>query len=439
MDHRLPRAGLVISLVCAVLALASFLYLNQAFEGPSPTSLISSPYHLEASFRDTEALQTKQPVLVRGYQVGKVTDISYDPASERATVTFTVDTGVVPVYRDATVYVGERTILGDPYLGLDPGTRQAGPAPSGARVAAEPSVNFDQALSFLGRRGRRHLRSALGELGRVARAPGAGGRLSATLYGLARTTAELRDLTAALHDQRGQLGGLVRDSATVVGALASRERALREIVGSGRATLDALASDTRSLARGAAELPRVLSAGTHTLHAARPLLREARPVVRRLARAAPALDPVLSRLPGLAADTVDIVSGMSGLPALRRALELVKRAGPLVPRLEAAARNLVTMLRYTAPRANGIAAFFANMAGAAAHGDSDGHWVRFLISFEPGELNDAPTPTDCSPGATPATGVCHNAYPQPNDALDPKPYAPGSYPRLHAFRPPRGR
>ena len=42
----------------------------------------------------------------------------------------------------------------------------------------------------------------------------------------------------------------------VVDELGRREKSIRTIVGSGRATLDALASDTRSLERGVAELPR---------------------------------------------------------------------------------------------------------------------------------------------------------------------------------------
>ena len=369
MDHRLPRTGVIVSVVCAVLGVLTFIYLNQAFEGPSPTNLIFHPYHLEAKFKDTEVLQTKFSVLVRGYDVGKVTDISYDRGDKRATVTFTVDTDTVPVYRNASAFIGERTILGDSYINLDPGTPTAGAAPSGSQIAGHPSVNFDQALSFLDAKGRAHVRSLLRSLAEATKGDSGGQELNVTVAELSRTVSELRNLTDALHGQEANIAGLVRDSSIVLHELGTREQSIRTIVAAGRATLDAVATNTGSLEQGLGELPGLLASGTHALNHARPLLTEARPLVHKLNAAAPSLVPVLDRLPKLSTDTVHIVSQLSGIPALRNTLQLVTAVGPLVPNLEASARNLVTLLRFTAPRAKGIAAFFANMASVTAHGD----------------------------------------------------------------------
>lgn len=438
MDHRVPRVGLIISIVCAVLGVLTFMYLNQAFEGPSPTTLISHPYHLEAKFKDTEVLQTKFSVLVRGYDVGKVTDVTYDNEAQEATVTFTVDTDTIPIYQDASAFIGERTILGDSYVNLDPGTAAAGAAPSGFEIAGKPSVNFDQALSFLDAKGRAHVRSILHSLSQATKVNAGGEKLNVTVAELSRTVGELRELTDALHGQEANLAGLVRDSSVVLHELGDRESALRTITAAGRVTLDALATNTGSLERGLSEVPGLLDAGSRALDESKPLIKTATPLVQKLTRAAPALKPILDRLPTLSADTVDMVRRLSGIPALRKSLQLVSAIGPLVPRLEAAARDLIPSLRYTAARANGTAAFFANMASATAHGDSEGRWARFYIGLEPGELSDVPTATDaqCRNG-TAAVGVCHNAYPKPNDALHPQPYQPGSYPRLKPFDPPK--
>ncbi len=435
MDHRVPRVGLVVSIVCAVLGVLTFLYLNQAFEGPSPTSLISNPYHLEATFKDTEVLQTKQAVLVRGLDVGKVTGVTYDSANKDATVTFTVDTGAVPVYRDASAFVGERTILGDPYLNLDPGIAAAGAAPSGYRIAGKPSVNFDQALSFLDSKGRQHAKSILHTLAQASRVPDAGERINGTVAELSRTVHQLRGLTDALKGQEHNLAGLVGDSSIVLHELGNREESLRTIVAAGRATLDALAAHTDSLQQGVAALPKLLDTGGKTLRDARPLLRKSLPLVNQLNAAAPDLKPILAQLPQLSSDTVDVISHLAGIPTLRKTLEVVKIVGPLVPDLEAAVRNLVPQLRYTARRGKPIAGFFANMAGATSHGDSKGNWARFYIGTEPGELADTPTPANCAKGQTPTSGVCHNSYPKPGDALNPQPYVPGSYPRLRPYNP----
>jgi phospholipid/cholesterol/gamma-HCH transport system substrate-binding protein len=439
MDHRVPTVGLALALVCTALAAITLIALNDAFDGPSVTGVVASePYHLTAEFKDTEALPTKQPVLVRGVQVGKVTDVSFDHETSKAAVTFTVDEEVKEVHADATVTIGERTLLGDPYLNLDPGTARAGGLESGEAVRALPSVDFDEAFDFLDREGRRHVSSTLDTLERATDSDTSGTELNVTVGELSRTVAELRDLTEALHGQEDEIAGFVSAGSTVVGELGNRELALRRIVGSGRATLEALAGNTASLQQGLAELPGVLSGGTEALRAAEPLLREARPVVRDLRRAAPELAPALADIGPLASDTVQTVKDISGLPSLREVLRLVILGGPTVPGLEASVRNLVPLLRYAAPRVRGIDSFFANFAGITSHGDSDGNWARFAIMFVPDEVADLAPGSSCLEGDAPPspTGVCHNAYPEPGDAAGNEPYEPGSYERLKPYEPP---
>jgi hypothetical protein len=203
--------------------------------------------------------------------------------------------------------------------------------------------------------------------------------------------------------------------------------------------LQALGANTDSLQQGVAELPAVLVSGAEALRRARPLLREARPLIAEVRKAAPDLAPALADVGPLAADTTRTVRDVSGLPSLRKLLQVVVLGGPAVPGLEASVRNLVPLLRYAAPRTPGLASFFSNFAGLTSHGDHDGAWARFAIMFEPGELLDSPTKASCYPeDDVPANniGLCHNAYPAPGDAADPEPYQPGSYERLGPFDPP---
>ncbi len=440
MDHRIPKVGLVLSIVCSALAILTFVVLNQAFEGPNPVSVIQGEgYHMKATFDDTEALPTKQPVLVRGVPVGKVKDVAYNPDGATATVTFSIDDeDLEGVYADASVTIGERTLLGDPYLNLDPGTPGGDELDSGAQVDSRPSVDFDEALDFLDTEGRRHLTSILGTLGEATASPRSGADFGGTIEELSRTVGELRGLTDALHGQEGQLAELVSDTGVVIDELGSREDALRRIVGSGRATLEALSTNTESLERGGAALPGVLSAGTEALDAAQPLIAEARPLVQEVREAAPDLAPALADVGPLAGDTIETVKNVSGLPTLRKLLRVVLLAAPAIPGLEDGVRNLVSLLRYAAPRANGIVSFFSNMASVTSSGDSDGAWARFGIIFEPGQLLDFKTPSVCHPeDDLPVNlGVCRNAYPEPNDALDNEPYEPGSYERLKPYKVP---
>jgi phospholipid/cholesterol/gamma-HCH transport system substrate-binding protein len=438
MDHRISRPGVVFALLMSAAALITFIYLNLSFEGPSLIrSVIGPGYVVEAEIKDTEAMPTKQPVLIRGLEVGHVTRTEYDYDSQRATIEFTVDDEYAPLHRDATVAVGERTLLGDSYLRLDPGTEDAPEIENGGEVRSVPSVDFDEAFEFLDERGRRHTKTILEELARATSSERGAARLNSTVGELTRTTAELRALTEALRGQEDEIAGLVDDSATVLGELGRREAALRAIVASGRSTLDALAANTASLDRGLAELPLLLDAGRRVLANSRPLLEQAGPLVRELRRAAPELRPVLADLPAITADTVDVVSGLSAVPTLRRTLEVLNLIGPSVPGIEAATRNLVPLLDYTASRARSIGAFFANFASVTAHGDSTGKWARFGVILEMGELLDQPTPATCRPedDVAPNQGFCHNAYPTADDPLDNEPYVPGTYPRQRPFDP----
>jgi phospholipid/cholesterol/gamma-HCH transport system substrate-binding protein len=437
MDHRIPVVGAVFSVIAAICAVATFIYLNEAFRGPSVTAVVSHPYELTATFKDVENLPTKTSVLDHGVEVGKVSSVDFNKDSVTGTATFTVDSEFRPIYADATARIGERTILGDAFLDLDRGHPAAGQLDSGSPVKALPSVDFDEALDFLDKTGRAHLRSTLDTLGRGASTPGNGARLNGTVGGLSRTIETLNATTQALQGQEQDIAALSSGAGTVLGVLGKREAALREIVGSGRLTLDALASNTGSVERGVHALPGLLDAGRHSLADARPLLVEASPLVRRLRAIAPDLRPALGRLGPLSRDAAGLIGGLkpfrvAAAPMLTKSQDVFRLALPVVEQLQPAVRNLVPLLGYLAPRANGIAAFFSNSMSAFAQSDSLGHAARFSGNVVAGETLGGASP--CLP--IPNVGTCSNAYPAPNDALNPQTYVPGSYPRLLPWSPP---
>ncbi len=448
MDHRIPTIGLVLSVIGAIAGVITFIYLNEAFKGPSVTGVVSDPYELTATFDDVEKLPTKTDVLSKGVAVGKVSRVDFNRGSGAepvsGTVTFTVDEEFQPIYRDATARVGERTIIGDAFLDLDRGNPEAGELESGGGVTALASVDFDEALDFLDKRGRKRLRSVLDTVAEGASTEGNGARLNGTIGGISRTVNGLNSVVTALEGQENDLAALSRDASTVLAELGSREEALRTIVGSGRRTLDGLATNTASTQQGLKALPGLLDSGQAALERAQPLLVEARPLVADLRAVAPDLKPVLGRLGPLAEDTA---VSIEGLPRFRRGIaplinttrKSLALATPVIDRLQPAVRNLVPLLRYLAPRSNGVASFFSTLSSVTAHGDDRGRWVRFNMNIVPPEALGQTAPGVCAPeDDIPAVnlGVCSNAYPKPDDALDPEPYLPGEHERLLPWDPP---
>jgi phospholipid/cholesterol/gamma-HCH transport system substrate-binding protein len=443
-----------VSVLLAIGALLTFVFLNNRFEGPDPIRFLGSPYELTARFDNTKTLPSKQAVLHKGVSVGRVRSVDWDPEEGTGVVTFTLTEEVTPIYADAKLQIGERSLLGDPYLNLiDRGSEVAGELRAGDELAGRRNivapVNFDEALDFLDAEGRAHARSLIDSVAEGVGPRGNGERLNGTVAGLGRTIRELHLLTANLSGQEEQIATLVEDSATVLGELGSREQAVREIVSSGRLTLDALGASADSLERALTELPPLLEAGRSTLVQLRPLIAEARPLLRRVRELAPVLTPALEEGAPFSIGPLsrDLIAIIEGLPDQRRASEalmprmseLNRELLPLVEGTTPAARNAVPIAEYLADRADSVAAFYGLLAGVVARGDDVGRYGRFGLSIEPTVTGDAPSDAyEPSGGCSTSVRLCWNAFPKPGDAHDHAPFS-GPYPRLMPFEPPSRR
>lgn len=448
MDHRVPRVGALVSVLLAIGAAITFVFLNQRFEGPDPAGFLSSPYELTARFKDSKTLPSKQAVLYKGVSVGRVNSVDYDSEEQESVVTFTLTDEIGPIYADAKMQIGERSLLGDAYLNLlDTGTPKAGELEAGDELTETlPSVDFDEALDFLDEEGRTRVRSLIDTFAEGLSREGNGERLNSTTGGLARTLDELYVLTDTLAGQERELGKLVSDSSVVLGELGSREDAIRTIVGSGRATLDALAANTASVEEGVAQLPGLLEAGRSTLKEARPLIEEARPLIGEVGELAPRLQPAFEEGAPFSIGPIssDLLGVIEGLPAQRKAsqrilpkvTELNRLLLPVTEKAGPAALNAVPIADYLAPRIDSIGAFYSLGSSVTAHSDDVGRYARFAILVDPTALVDQPIKGDCTEGAVQLPfSYCFNPYPEPGNAADPQPFT-GKYPRLLPYKPP---
>jgi len=90
-------------------------------------------YVLQARFDNIGGLKTRAPVRSAGVNVGRVTSITLDPATFEGVVTLTVDARV-RFPRDSIAKILTAGLLGDQYIGIDPGADEAVLQP-GDRVA----------------------------------------------------------------------------------------------------------------------------------------------------------------------------------------------------------------------------------------------------------------------------------------------------------------
>jgi len=78
-------------------------------------------YTLVAKFENIGGLKPRASVAASGVKVGQVSDISYDPETFEAKVTLTIDAEFDSFPLDTTASIYTAGLLGEQYIGLDPG------------------------------------------------------------------------------------------------------------------------------------------------------------------------------------------------------------------------------------------------------------------------------------------------------------------------------
>ncbi len=319
-------------------------------------------------------------VRAAGVKVGRVADIA--PRGSAADLRLELDRRVAPVGRDARVLVRTKTLVGESYVALDPGSRRRGTLPDGGRLSADAagtSVQLDDILGTLDPRTRRAVRRSL--RGSAAGLAGHGDELNASLGALRDTARSGGRLTAALVAQRPQLAALVDDTGTVLDAIGRREADLQRLVRGARTTAGAVRARDARLREALGLLPATLRQAETSLGVLQRFALRATPVVADvtassgdLATAVRALEPAAR-------------TGRRAVDELRRAVpvgdallagltDFAAAARPAVGGLDDSLRQVNPVLRYLAPYSREIGAFFANQGAWNEVTDATGHVGR---------------------------------------------------------------
>ncbi len=443
MELKIPRYQALLTLAVCLLAVGIFVYFMGRFGGPE-LGLGGEPYTLSTIVDDTEGLSKKSDVSIRGVKVGEV--LATRPVqgdskdgSERKSKALVVFE-LYPEHADraragASTRIGEKSLLGEAYLDLDPGRAAAPALPRQAEIRSVQSTELDEALEPLARQGGAAMASLIQTFGRGAASGQTAERTSLTVDALRSLAIELRALTRTLGGQEANIAAGVQDTRTVLGEFGRREVQVTELVADGRATLEAIADQRPALERSLRELPTLLGVGRATLDEAKPLLDEARPLLADLRTASPRLTPALRDARPIARDTRRLLAQLpsfnrTAIPFLGDARPVVADARPTARALDPVLRNLVPMIEYLLPRKETLISWFSNTdAVRSDNPDSVGEWVRFLLFLE----DKTSFGVECKRGSCNDTRF--NPYAPRDDEQRLQPYEPGSYERLKPFRP----
>jgi len=131
--------------VFVAMGIAALLFLALKV-GSISGSDIQSPYTLSARFDNIGGLKARAPVKSAGVLVGRVSEIRYDNEHFQAEVVFTVD-GRYKFPADTFANILTSGLLGEQYLGLDPGGEEKTLAPGDVIKKTQSAVVLEKLIS----------------------------------------------------------------------------------------------------------------------------------------------------------------------------------------------------------------------------------------------------------------------------------------------------
>jgi virulence factor Mce-like protein len=186
---------------------------------------VSTPasYLLRIPTQDASGLYVGSNVTIAGVNVGTVRNVSLAPGGE-AMVTAAIDPAFAPVHTDATAQLRPKSLLGEMYVDLSPGTSGPG-LPSGAtltQLQVNRSTDLQQVFNTFNQPTRAKLQTLIDELG--GGLTGLGGQLNQAIPAGKTDIGDLAAITSTLNARNQELQTVIATLNTVTTELARSDR-----------------------------------------------------------------------------------------------------------------------------------------------------------------------------------------------------------------------
>ena len=122
------RIAIMIAFAISCFGLLLFLWLS--FGGPVP--LQPKGYRFEVAFPEATQLGQEADVRIAGVSVGKVRHVERDPRGNATLTDIEIDSRYAPIPRDVRAVLRQKTLLGETFVELTPGTPSGRSCPTAA-------------------------------------------------------------------------------------------------------------------------------------------------------------------------------------------------------------------------------------------------------------------------------------------------------------------
>jgi virulence factor Mce-like protein len=372
------------------------LYLWISFGGT--TSLSPKGYQISAEFNQAENLGSQADVRISGVNVGKVISVGLDRRTGLTRAVMEIDPEFAPRPADTRAILRQKTLLGETYVELSPGSQTAPKLEDGAtlpRGQIAPTVQLDQILSAFDPATRQAFETWMQQQGTAL--TGRGQDLNAALAELYPFATNVDSVLAVLNRDSAATSTLLGDGAQVLAAVTRSPSALQQLVGNANTTFSATAAQAASLAATIKAFPPFLTATKTTVDRVARFAQTTKPLVDVLRPAAVELSPALQSVAVLAPELNSLLvnvgpltsASKAGVPAVE---QFLNASVPLLTRLTPYLGGVIPVVDYINTYRREIAAFFANSTAAsqatepALAGNKLLHYVRVSSPLNPETL-----------------------------------------------------
>jgi phospholipid/cholesterol/gamma-HCH transport system substrate-binding protein len=374
------------------------LFLWISFGGT--TSLGARGYEISAEFDQATELGSQADVRISGVNVGKVISVGLDRRTGLTRAVMEIDAQFAPRPADTRAILRQKTLLGETYIELSPGSPGGRKLRDGAtlpRGQIAPTVQLDQILSTFDAKTRQAFETWMQQQGIAL--TGRGEDLNAALGELYPFATNVDSVLAVLNRDSAATSTLLNDGGQVFSSIAQSPAALQQLIVNADAAFSATSAQSTALAQTIKAFPPFLLATKATVDRVARFARTTKPLVDELRPAAVQLTPALKSLAVLAPQLRSLLvnvkpltkASTAGVPALERFLDA---SVPLLARAKPYLGGVVPVIDYINSYRREIAGFFANGTAAAqatAPALSNGkllHYVRVASPINPETLTD---------------------------------------------------
>jgi phospholipid/cholesterol/gamma-HCH transport system substrate-binding protein len=372
------------------------LFLWLSFGGSVP--LKPRGYRATVPFPEATSLAQEADVRISGVKVGRVKTKETDTKHAATDVVLEIDHDFAPIPKDTQAILRQKTLLGETYVELSPGSKRSGVLKDGGtlpRGNVSPTVELDEIFRAFDAKTRKAFETWMVNQGQAIQFRGRD--LNDALGNLAPFAEDTSEVLKVLDEDKGDVRRLIRNTGDVFAALTERRGQLRDLITGSNKVFETTAARDRELQDAFRVLPTFLRESRTTLTRLTAFSENANPLVTQLRPAARELSPTLVQLQALAPDLRDLFRDLDplvrvsrrGLPATENFLDELR---PLLAQTDPFLRQLNPILQWVSLYKHELMSFFANDVAStqAAEANPTGgpplHYLRTQNPLNPENL-----------------------------------------------------